>query len=154
MKYRTIFLLAAWLTLLASTYARADVIPATSCPKPLPAKHHKHRAPMCYCGDTSPLPILPPQAAPEPDIEPIPLSVYPYYVPMAWDDPAVPEGDWYVAPWPLDGYANPRPPTYTRILTGGHVPVPRQTPEIDPNGAGAAFTLLAGCLAVLRGRKS
>lgn len=147
---------AVFLILMAVCASAADV--GGSCPKPLPAlvKHHKKHAvvaPLCTCVADAPRTILLP--APEPDIDLIPLSVYPYYTVISSNSPAGEGDDWYIAPWPLDGYANPRTPTVARILTGGHVPTPRieQTPEIDPSGAGSALTLLVGGLAVLRGRR-
>ncbi len=118
-----------------------------SCPKPLPAPvphHHKHHKAVpllqCTCVDEPPRTMW--LTPPEPDIEPIPLSVYPYYIPMAWDDPELPDDmpSDYVGYWgPIGGYA-PRT-------------VAARAPEIDPASSGAALTLLCGTLAVLRGRR-
>jgi hypothetical protein len=110
-----------------------------SCPKPLPHKHHKPVVMQCTCVDEPPRTIW--LTPPEPDIEPILLSVYPYYIPMAWDnspdEPNYDSNDW------ADGYA----PYVGAIGLSAHAP------EIDVNSSGAALTLLCGTLAVLRGRR-
>lgn len=139
-----------------------------SCPKPLPVvrhKHHAHPLPLCTCVADPPARIIQ-LPAPEPDIEAIPLSVYPYYVPLAFDAPDVaPDTEyagnyWYDEPvqvWSAGGRQ-----TITTVTTGQGFrrsvgpPLPRdvRAPEIDATSAGAALTLLAGALAVLRGRRT
>ena len=113
-----------------------------NCPKPVP--HHRHKpvpAMQCTCIDEPPRTMW--LTPPEPDVEPIPLSVYPYYIPMTWDnspDESYPPGDDFV------GYLGP---------IGGYRSsvIPMKTPEID-SGSFAAFATMLGCaLAVIRGRR-
>jgi hypothetical protein len=116
-----------------------------------PHKHHKHKPvpeTSCGCLEAYPRTIVLP--APEPDIEPINLGVYRYYTVISFNDT---EYAWYDEPWPYDGYASPPQYGVTLIGGGGRVPTPRQTPEIDPSGAAAGLTLLAGALLVMRGRR-
>jgi hypothetical protein len=115
-----------------------------SCPKPLPVPlHHKrHKAVpalQCTCVDEPPRTIW--LTPPEPDIEPIPLSVYPYYISMAWDNS--PDEPNYAGNYWVDDYAP----------IGGYAPgkLAVRAPEIDASSSGAALTLLCGMLAVLRG---
>ena len=112
-----------------------------SCPKPMP--HHKHKpvpAMQCTCIDEPPRTMW--LTPPEPDLEPIPLSVYPYYIPMAWDnspDESYPPSDDFV------GYLGP---------IGGYAYVPPQAtraPEIDASSFAAFATMLGCALAVIRG---
>ena len=124
------------------------------CPLPgaltPPHKHHKHKPvpeTSCSCLEAYPRTIVLP--APEPDIEPINLGVYRYYTVISFNDT---EYTWYDEPWPMDGYADP-PHNSVTLIRGGHVPEPRQTPEIDPGGAAAGLTLLASMLAVARGKR-
>ena len=108
-----------------------------------PHKHHKHKPvpeTSCSCLEAYPRTIVLP--APEPDIEPINLGVYRYYTVISFNDT---EYTWYDDPWPIDGYANPRSYSAT--------PVSARAPEIDPSGAASGLTLLAGALAVARGRR-
>ena len=108
-----------------------------------PHKHHKHKVvpeTSCSCLEAYPRTIVLP--APEPDIEPIELGVYRYYTVISFNDTVY---TWYDEPWPLDGYADPPRHSVAAIS--------RQTPEIDPSGAASGLTLLAGALAVARGRR-
>lgn len=121
-----------------------------SCPKPAIVVHHKHHAktlPLCTCIADAPHTIMLP--APEPEIDPIPLSVYPYYTVISFNDdpPAKTFEDWQPG---YNGYYG-----WTDGI-GGSTFTPHNVaaPEIDPSGMGSALTLLVGGLAVLRGRRS
>lgn len=138
-----------------------------SCPKPLPAivKHHKKHVaavPLCTCVPDAPRTIM--LTAPEPDIDAIPLSVYPYYTIISANDepPAATFEDWEPGYYGYYGWATGIGTSHTTMTAGQGFrrsvgpPTPRvqQTPEIGADSAGAALTLLAGALAVMRGRRS
>lgn len=138
-----------------------------SCPKPAAViVHHKHHAkpvPLCTCVADAPRTIMLP--APEPDIELIPLSVYPYYTVISFSDDPTPEPEyagnyWYDEPvqvWSAGGRQTITTVTAGRGFrrtVGPSLPRDVRAPEIDATSANAALTLLAGALAVLRGRRS
>lgn len=156
---------AVFLILMAVCASAADV--GGSCPKPLPAivKHHKKHVaavPLCTCVSDAPRTIMLP--APEPDIDAIPLSVYPYYTIISANDepPAATFEDWEPGYYGYYGWAAGIGTSHTTTTTGQGFrrsvgpPTPRvqRTPEIGADSAGAALTLLAGALAVMRGRRS
>lgn len=137
-----------------------------SCPKPLPAivKHHKKHVatvPFCTCVPDAPRTILLP--APGPDIDLIPLSVYPYYTIISANDepPAATFEDWEPGYYGYYGWTTGIGTSHAATTTGQGFrrtvgpPTPRvqQTPEIGADSAGAALTLLGGALAVFRGRR-
>ena len=141
------------------------------CPLPgalaPPHKHHKHKVvpeTSCSCLEAYPRTIVLP--APEPDIEPIELGIYRYYTVISFNDPAYSESfdTWetgFYGAWGWnDGIGTPAQPV--QVWHSSHVPggrryvggpTPREAPEIDPSGATSGLTLLAGALAVARGRR-
>lgn len=110
-----------------------------SCPKPV--HRHKHVA-ECTCTYEAPRTIMLPP--PETEIEPIPMTIYRYYVPLTFSAPPV-EWDWQPSPIMVWGVGGRQVPAWR---------APARTPEIDGSSAASALTLLVGGLAVMRGRRS
>jgi len=127
----------------------AAVIAANPCM--IPHKHKPHE-PVQSC--TVPKPIILPCPAPEAPIEPIELPPMRYYVPVFVDAPAPITADdsptpmWdTVSGWFGDGPWVSSGPPHIGGNGGWH-----RAPEIDPQSAGSAVTLLLAALAILRGR--
>lgn len=121
---------------LAASAARADIIPV--CPKPKP--HAKHAVvPVQSCIVKPALPVI---AEPLDEID---MHVYYKYIIQTESVPCVlenaqPQHPWPVTTWIPYGPVNSRPSFI-------------HAPEIDPNSAGSALTLLAGGIAILVSRR-
>lgn len=131
-----------------NTLILAATLAVGSCPKPTPHHVHHHKpVPLCTCVDEAPQPTwFPVPAIPE-ELLPIEINVHRYYVLIGENVVEFETFDWdpnYYAAWGWGAHGG----------IGGEVRKTTKAPEIDPNSAGAALTLLVGGLAVVRGRKS
>lgn len=121
----------------------AVALSATSaCPKPIHHTHHKSAAPVCYCDPGTHTVLFV-----ERDPEPIELNILRYYVPLTSTDMTPEIGVWNWD-WDASDHYDWGLPT---VPVGQWVAQSTKAPEIDPSSGLAALTLLAGCIAVIRG---